>query len=696
MRTISLELLRHGPPHNQLLSPLTQYLALCENHAPVSVRVPFEHNQFLHRLRALGYELGEEARSFQLRDTALELRDLFAQVPGVVAELNRSSCKPRKRGNSQELTHMRLVISASELALLPFELALAPHGFPGAGQYLLLQSQQPVCLTRETRRVTEEYLSWPEKPRILFVAASPPGVAPVPVEAHLLALRRLIDPWVKHWESDEERRTRIEEYVVFLPDATAASIEAACAEGHFTHVHILAHGVQYMEGYDVRYGLALHDDRNPNGAADIVTGERLSTILRAVERPGTEGLSRPVVVTLASCNSGNGGTVVGMGASIAHALHEAGIPLVVAGQFPISFEGSVLMVDVLYDGLLRGDDPRVTINDLRRRLHSQYPASHDWASLIAYASLPPQFERWLSEIQVTQATRAINVAMEVADRVFEGWLAPTSKRRKDLTPKEQAEQLERFERIRDKIDIAIGKLAAVLDRSDDPHARAQVLGRLASTEKRRAEVYLVHGELYEDEADVSKAEYVNEFYKSLLKARRYYWMAFEADRADPWGVVQYLSLTLVAIKLKRSRLHSQGLIDVNASPIADDEYNRIDTLWSLAKVLSLIDLRSHNETRAKWALTNLIELYVVGTLIDAVTENNKPEKVADLKAGALRYAEDFVRIAGERSFSLYSTRRQMLRYIKWFGRVADIQPAVDVASEVIKKFPEAGGMDNWT
>jgi hypothetical protein len=48
MRTITLELLRHGPSNNQLLSPLTQYLALCENHSAVTVRIPFMHNQFLH------------------------------------------------------------------------------------------------------------------------------------------------------------------------------------------------------------------------------------------------------------------------------------------------------------------------------------------------------------------------------------------------------------------------------------------------------------------------------------------------------------------------------------------------------------------------------------------------------------------------------------------------------------------------
>ncbi|WP_243468942.1 hypothetical protein [Paraburkholderia sp. PGU19] len=66
MRKITLELLRHGPPHNQLLSPLTEYIALCENHSAVTLHVPFEHNQMLYRLRALSYQLGTEAREFQM------------------------------------------------------------------------------------------------------------------------------------------------------------------------------------------------------------------------------------------------------------------------------------------------------------------------------------------------------------------------------------------------------------------------------------------------------------------------------------------------------------------------------------------------------------------------------------------------------------------------------------------------------
>src|SRR3954463_15921563 len=101
MRTITLELLRHGPAHNQLLSPLTPYLALCENHAPVTLNVPFEHNQFLHRLSALNYEFGDtpradQQRQFQLGDTGRELGKLLASIPGLMAELNRHRDRPHE------------------------------------------------------------------------------------------------------------------------------------------------------------------------------------------------------------------------------------------------------------------------------------------------------------------------------------------------------------------------------------------------------------------------------------------------------------------------------------------------------------------------------------------------------------------------------------------------------------------------
>src|SRR6476660_7468810 len=148
MRTITLEFLRHGPPHNQLLSPLTQYLALCENHAAVTINVPYEHAQFLHRLRALSYELDEPARRFQLDDTGREIGQLLARIPSLIAEINQreNTTQPESKAKS-DLLHLRMIVSASELALLPFELAISPNGFPGEARSLLLQTNLPICIT---------------------------------------------------------------------------------------------------------------------------------------------------------------------------------------------------------------------------------------------------------------------------------------------------------------------------------------------------------------------------------------------------------------------------------------------------------------------------------------------------------------------------------------------------------------------
>src|SRR5580692_7041864 len=75
------------------------------------------------------------------------------------------------------------------------------------------------------------------------------------------------------------------------------------------------------------------------------------------------------------------------------------------------------MVEVLYEGLLWGADPRPLIYDLRRRLYSQFPNRHDWASLTAYVALPHDFDEQRSSIQINQAMGSINAAMNHADEV---------------------------------------------------------------------------------------------------------------------------------------------------------------------------------------------------------------------------------------------------------------------------------------
>jgi hypothetical protein len=704
MRTITLELLRHGPAHNQLLSPLTPYLALCENHAAVTVQLTFEHNQFLHRLRALSYRLDEEPRVFQLKDTAAALGSLLAGVPGLTAELSRQSQHPETH------THLRLIVSASELALLPFELALAPNGFPGAGQQLLLQNALPLSLTREVRRIQEEHLRWTERPKILFVAAAPPGVGGIPLESHLLALRRAVDPWMKYYdETDHEaRRRRIGEHITVLPQASIIDIETACSTGEFTHIHLLAHGIEWTDNYDVRYGVALHDPANPDREMDQVSGARLASAIRPVRQRYPQNLTCPSVVTLASCSSGDIGSVAGAGASIAHALQEAGIPLVIGSQFPLSFPGSVLMVEALYGGLLWGQDPRVLVSDLRRQLHARFPESHDWASIVAYASLPPEFENRIGSIHLERVMAHINTAMSHADEVTR---LVTRFRRGQQQPGSTVADPDRLlAPARDRMDRARARLERLLQQETGQQAgqRAEVFGLLASTEKRQAAVlYTISESSYVSEDDRTRDRVASR--RLLDRARDHYWQSFLLDRTRSWAIVQYLSLDLVIRHWKTDAAGAAPAQSTTASsepterdpdaagaapaqsttattePTERDPVN----LWRLARILSIQDLSSKQATAVEWALGDLIELYVLAPFLQLHDVSNRDE----VGGKASDYARELVAKAGADSFEVYSTRRQMLRYVDWYTKEAKLGDVANLATMVLKVLPETDNED---
>jgi hypothetical protein len=674
MRTITLELLRHGPPHNQLLSPLTQYLALCENHPAVSWQVPFEHNQMLYRLRALSYGMGDEPRDFQMVDTARLLGDLLGTIPGLTADLNRQQPGrqvPTRGGHDcDRVTHLHLTLSASELALLPFELAMAPGGFPGAGQPLSLQTQLPVCITRGTRRVPDVVQIWPGRPRVLFAYAAPPGLEPVPARAHLLALRRALVPWLvlPQDASAQDRREAVARRLEVLPFATVAALEKACASGRYTHVHILAHGVEIRSQYDLRYGLALHDDRAAGGR-EVISGERLASVLRApqVGEPGC--FTRPAVVTLASCNASNQGTVMGVGASIGHALHEAGIPLVIASQFPLSFGGSVMMVEELYGGLLWGEDPRKLLVGLRRRLHARFRKRHDWASLTAYASLPADFERQLADASIRCAMASIDSALAVADKVLLRYSKrePTRATEKPGTPALIQQALEQVGQARRRLEAA---------QQTYPGESSRILAQLASTDKREAQLR------YQNIAPAPSSVHSPEgaqIVDRLERARQGYWDAYIARRSDPWTLVQYLSLTVL--------LQEMGRLPKPLNRADQDTLS----LWRTAEVQSLHDAENGSADERAWAYGNLAELYLIAPLILGLLM----PLGRTFEERAIDAAHRIVALTTPSSFIVFSTRRQILRYLEWFNWMAPSLEVINATAEALMVALPPGPQPEW-
>ena len=420
---------------------------------------------------------------------------------------------------------------------------------------------------------------------------------------------------------------------------------------------------------------------------DRISGPRLATALRPSHRPDSQGVFRPAVVTLASCDSGNVGSVAGAGSSIAHALHEAGIPMVVAGQFPLSFEGSIRLLECLYEGLLWGVDPRPLLYDLRRRLYSQFQENHDWASLTAYISFPPDFNEQLQGVKIEQAMRSINAAMNHADEATRklSKKIQTSRSMDEQQPTTDEEKKVLIKNAQKKIEDAKARLERLI--KNIPAQESYIKGLLASTEKREAEVMwwaLTIPSLFDKKEN---KDFETRHEKLLRKARDHYWDSFQLKKSSCWAAVQYLSLTLII--QKSSRFHGKGAspagVAIPAETRGDRDEKNPQALWSLAHLLALYDLNSPNAENRIWGLGNLIELYLLALAMD----NQDPAKLETFKQRALEYADTLVDLAGRDAFTIYSTRRQVLRYVEWFGMIANLgQPLIDLANRIAEKFPE--------
>lgn len=672
-----LELLRHGPSHNQLLSPLTQYLALSGRHEAVTVHVPYEHQEFLILLTALRYqEKHTPTQRSQLKQMASVVSKILGSVPGLIADL--SACGDCEEG----LTHLRLVFSASELALLPFEMSNAPSGFPGEGQPLSLQLEVPIAMTREVRGAGGHCLNWDRKPKILFAAAAP-GLNPIPFDAHLLALRKALAPWLRPLEAGQSAAERLSEYLKVIPNARLCDIQEACARESFSHIHILAHGAPCGSQSNTRFGLLLFGSPGGRSDIDVVNGERLANAIRGHRAGLKDELSEPLVVTVASCDSGQQGSVIWPGSSLAQDLHEAGVPFVVASQFPLTKKGSVRMVDVLYKSLLWGKDPRVCLHELRQKLATMDQDTHDWASVVAYASLPADLRSQLRGLKTKRAKSAVRVALAQAYHLTERLYAQYPSRSIDSGSRNTNDKA--FEKAVEEIERAIAWVPASGPDADSEarihlEERAQIIAPLGSAEKRKAQALAFRAEglieeAWELEATNSESgkekietlrqkskELQDRSDRALEAAEGFYKRAFDLDARYHWPAVQYLGIKAFRdVRLRNS-------FELNT------------TVWCQAHMAAEADLAEADYSKRAWAHGSLAELYFLAVETPAQAIQIPSKTLADAECVfsdlAVRHAKELVALVGRKSFEAQSTFWQFSRYEKWmilgdsFGDVA--------------------------
>ena len=645
IHTTKLELLRSGPEHNQLLSPLTPYIALCGPWAPMTLTMPFEHRELITRLARLRYGEGQFTVSGEQRESELALLGaavgrVLGSVPGLQAALTSAS-------DAAQLTHLRLSLSPLELSMMPFEAAIAPDNLPGSGAPLLLRTS--TVITREIRRSQPIAIKWNRVPRILFAFATPPNMPPVPAQQHLSALRRAIDPFVPIIKDPRKRVEAVQQQLTVLPEATLTAISRACQAADYTHVHILAHGAPGGDGSTRRYGIALRDS-GPSGFK-VVDGETLAVALRGADSSSAVSKPLPTFLSLATCDSGAVDSVLVPGGSIAHELHRVGIAWVVASQFPLWMRASTLMVEFLYRGVLNGEDPRVVLYHLRQHLRVEVPHTHDWASLVAYAVSPWDFERQIEAFFDSQVRRRLEVMFARMD---------------ELAACRDAESEVEFS----TLSAAVRKTHQIwlkrpaITRSKP--ALAEALGMSAASEKRIAIALSLKSDAASEAGDDATAKTAKSAaQKAYAACRGAYRRALEADPTNHWVATQFVSIAAVPALMS----------DADQDGIRAKYAN----WWAATRQIAEWQLRNADAISRAWAHGTLVELellasvYELGTIdIDAACER------------IVRSCKEIVQLAGADSFQVGSTRRQLQRYLgpwKHARWVRLAQAAVDALAD---------------
>jgi hypothetical protein len=646
---VKLELVRPGPPHNQLLSPLTPYMALCGEGSPITFHINIEHHQLLSRLERLRY-LTTDSRSGvavpnRIREaTVAEIGEDVARILGelrtLLGEEWRTFYDAAAEADNADssLIHLRLVLSGSELSLLPFEMAIAPQAFPGEGLEWTLQFHMPVVPTREIRRTRLTPVSWdrPIEPRILLVSAAPLDLD-VPLASHVQALRAALEPWIrwperksqaesptqKKGDAKQQRLQFVKERLRIIPDASIEDIYETCSTERFTHVHILAHGAHTEVGGEARFGLALCAKDNPEEKV-VVSGKRLAKALQAEGEDGSRR-SRPLLVTLATCDSGNQGQILIPGGSIAHDLHTAGIPWVFASQFPLTKIGSVRMAEALYPRLLRGDDPRLVLYEVRRQLFMRAERDHDWASLVAYSTVSSGFEDQVMTFFERQMRRAITISLNRAGNT-----------------QSEAEMKIALKASRQWLKLWKSRLPKG-DGVNERSRRAECYGMHGSTWKR---IGLLHCRKTQEDRSRDALKKSLAWYRKAMEQ----W-AMDEDKYH-WVATQALSLAAV--------------LQQPPEPEA----------FLLARHLAKRDLAGSKGSRKAWAHGTMAEL-------EMLTTHHAPDKVArNVKKNVQDHCKAIVDLMGEDSFEVYSTKEQFQRYIDYWDR-KEWQPIARAAVDAL-------------
>lgn len=624
MFSVTVEFQRFGD-ETGVLRPSDRYIRTVGTTAPAEeVQFNLEQSRLVNGMNTLDYSLfNGQVDAERVRENA---NRFLSDISDLLERQLPTQPPPGHDGNRYQV---EVVTRALELSQLPFEALSTPE----------------FVVTRRIRQ------PWPPplvvnnpSPRVLFAWAEPKKTAHssrrmnVPFERHREHLDELLSDWGglasdAVIECGNVSRARLAE---MLGDK----------EHGFTHVHLLAHGIgpprpDPNELFDINRKpesstfLALEKE---DGTIDRCSPEDLGRIFEA-DSP------RPASFAIATCHSGEIDPIES-GGTLAHVLHAAGVPVVLASQLALTQEGSDELITTFLAGIINGDDPREAFGACRDALSEKADKTYyDRVALVGYIHVDGGPEKRLQQKQFKVALARLKAASNHAKKRVEEVLPQMEGSEKGLSPEQRSEAEEiaaRFASVRKRLSKL--ELKPELDPGKDP--REELYGLQASSLKREAEAAWDLGQaLSGDESKV----WLERSRDALRDATDAYARAATWSRDHHWSWVQWLVLEAV----------TKGSLDGREDEWIVSRVASLDAVQWQAPTKADSKERKAVQKQAIWALGSLVELCLLSPMIgrgDALEEGKE-------------YLDQLVKgCADIRDKSpIQSTLDQLGRYETWWG-----------------------------
>jgi CHAT domain-containing protein len=193
--------------------------------------------------------------------------------------------------------------------------------------------------------------------RVLVVLAEPAGLPPL----HLV---RECEDLERAWAS----QAGIE--IVFLRHATLDKLRAALVRRKFHVLHFMGHG-----DFDSTSGQGVLCFEDSSGRAAGVSGDELSAQLR--------DCTSLRLVFLNACQTARA-AAAGPFSGVATALLQAGIPAVIAMQYPISDESAITFSREFYRCLATGEPVDAAVAEGRLAVARRSRSAHEWGTPVLF------------------------------------------------------------------------------------------------------------------------------------------------------------------------------------------------------------------------------------------------------------------------------------------------------------------------